>query len=51
MQAGSGLALGMVEGTFINLREAKPGSNSRQRLVVIRDPSVRDYFVGPSRGG
>ena len=38
------VALGMVEGTFIDLREAKPGTNSRQRLVVIRDPSVRDYL-------
>ena len=41
---GFRVALGMVEGTFIDLREAKPGSNSRQRLVVIRDPSVRDYL-------
>ena len=38
------VALGMVEGTFIDLREANPGTNSRQRLVVIRDPSVRDYL-------
>ena len=38
------IAIGMVEGTFIDLREAIPGSNSRQRLVVIRDPSVRDYL-------
>ncbi len=37
-------ALGMIEGTFIDLRKAKPGTNSRQRLVVIRDPSVRDYL-------
>ena len=37
-------AIGVVEGTFIDLREAKPGSNSHQRLVVIRDPSVRDYL-------
>ena len=37
-------AIRMIEGTFIELREAKPGINSRQRLVVIRDPSVRDYL-------
>ena len=36
----------MVEGTFIDLREATPGSKSRQRLVVMRDPSVRDYLWG-----
>ena len=40
-------AIRMIEGTFIELREAKPGINSRQRLVVIRDPSVRDYLWGP----
>ncbi len=37
-------AIGMIEGTFIDLREAKPGTNSRERVVVIRDPSVRDYL-------
>ena len=37
-------AIGMIEGTFIDLREAKPGTNSRHRIVVIRDPSVRDYL-------
>lgn len=37
-------AIGMVEGTFIDIEEAIPGSSSRQRVVVIRDPSVRDYL-------
>ena len=37
-------AVSMVEGTLIDLREAEPGSRSRRRLVVIRDPSVRDYL-------
>ena len=37
-------AIDMIEGTFINLIEAIPGSKSRQRIVVIRDPSVRDYL-------
>lgn len=37
-------AIKMVEGTFIDLREATPGSKNPQRLVVIRDPSVRDYL-------
>ena len=41
---GFRVALGMIEGTFINLREARPGSNGRERLVAIRDPSVRDYL-------
>ena len=36
----------MAEGTFIGLREATPGSKSRQRLVVMRDPTVRDYLWG-----
>ena len=37
-------AIVMIEGTFIDLREARPGTNSHQRLVVIRDTSVRDYL-------
>ena len=37
-------AIGMVEGTFIDIREAIPGSGGRERLVVVRDPSVRDYL-------
>lgn len=39
-------ALSMVEGTFVDLMEADPGSKSRQRIVTIRDPSVRDYLWG-----
>ena len=37
-------AIRMIEGTFINLWEAAPGSNDRQRVVALRDPSVRDYL-------
>ena len=37
-------AIGLIEGTFVDLKEASPGTDSRQRLVVIRDPSVRDYL-------
>ena len=37
-------SLSLMEGTFIDLREAEPGVDDRQRLVVVRDPSVRDYL-------
>ena len=37
-------AVGMIEGTFIDLREAKPGQASSERLISIRNPSVRDYL-------
>ena len=37
-------AVGMIEGTFIDLREAKPGRASSERLISIRNPSVRDYL-------
>ena len=37
-------AIGMVEGTFIDIREVAPGLEGHQRIVVIRDPSVRDYL-------
>ena len=37
-------AIGMVEGTFIDLREATPGSTNHQRVLRTRDPSVRDYL-------
>ena len=37
-------ALDMVEGTFIGLGEANPGSHSRERVVSFRDHSVRDYL-------
>ena len=39
-------ALEMVEGTFLELKEADPGSGSRLRVAVIRDPSVLDYLWG-----
>ncbi|MCY4555125.1 MAG: hypothetical protein OXF79_01775 [Chloroflexi bacterium] len=39
-------ALRMLEGTFINIDEATPGSGNQERLVTIRDPSVRDYLWG-----
>ena len=37
-------AIGMVEGTFIDVLKAEPDSKGHQSLVVIRDPSVRDYL-------
>ena len=37
-------SIGMVEGTFLTLREASPGCNKPERVVTIRDPSVRDYL-------
>ena len=37
-------AVSMIEGTFIDLQEARPGAGRHQRLVVVRDPSVRDYL-------
>ena len=39
-------AIRMLEGTFIEIGEATPGLNNQQRVVVIRDPSVRDYLWG-----
>ncbi len=33
-----------IEGTFIDIKEAKPGTDSPERLVAIRDPSVRDFL-------
>ena len=37
-------AISMIEGTFIDIDKTIPGRSSRQREVVIRDPSVRDYL-------
>ena len=37
-------ALRTLEGTFINIDEASPGTGHKERLVTIRDPSVRDYL-------
>ena len=37
-------ALNTIEGTFVDLREADPESDSRQRVAMIRNPSVRDYL-------
>ena len=37
-------AIKTIEGTFIDLVEATPGSSSDERIVLIRDPSVRDYL-------
>ena len=39
-------AVGMVEGTFVDIEEAEPGSSSAERIVRIRDQSVRDYLWG-----
>ena len=39
-------AIEMVEGTFLELKEARPGRGRRERIVTIRDPSVRDYLWG-----
>ena len=36
----------MVEGTFLELKEAAPGLGKPERIVTIRDPSVRDYLWG-----
>ena len=37
-------ALSMVEGTFLKVGEAGPGSGKPERIVEIREPSVRDYL-------
>ena len=37
-------AVSMVEGTFLDLAEARPGRGRRERVVTIRDPSVHDYL-------
>ena len=37
-------AISMLEGTFITLREARTGSSGQDRILVIRDQSVRDYL-------
>ena len=39
-------AVSVIEGTFIDIKEAKPRTKSPERLVEIRDPSVRDYLWG-----
>ena len=39
-------AIGMIEGTFIDLGEASPGHGRRDRIVALRDASVRDYLWG-----
>ena len=37
-------AVAVIEGTFIELKEAYPGTGRRDRIVAIRNPSVRDYL-------
>ena len=37
-------AVAVIEGMFVDLKEASPGTNRRDRIVAIRNPSVRDYF-------
>ena len=37
-------AVGMIESTFIDLREAKPGQAISERLISFKNPSVRDYM-------
>ena len=37
-------SVGVIEGTFIDIKETKPGAKNPERLVAIRDPSVRDYL-------
>ena len=39
-------AISLLEGTFVWLKEARPGRNSRERVIEIRDPSVIDYLWG-----
>ena len=37
-------AVEIVEGTFLKLKEARPGRSSRERIVTVNDPSVQDYL-------
>ncbi len=37
-------AVAVIEGMFVDLKEASPGTNRRGRIVAIRNPSVRDYL-------
>ena len=37
-------ALSMVEGTFLEIDEARPGTGRPERIASIRDPSVLDYL-------
>ena len=37
-------AVSMVEGTFIELKQADPRVDSHQRIVEVRDPSIRDFL-------
>ncbi len=37
-------AVAVIEGMFVDLREASPGTSRRDRIVAIRNPSVRDYL-------
>ena len=37
-------AVAVIEGMFVDLKEASPGTSRRDRLVAIRNPSVRDYL-------
>ena len=39
-------AIEVVEGTFLELKEAIPGQGKPERIVTIRDPSVLDYLWG-----
>ena len=37
-------AVAVIEGMFTDLKEASPGTSRRDRIVAIRNPSVRDYL-------
>ena len=37
-------SVAVIEGTFIDLKEASPGTDRPDRIVAIRNPSVRDYL-------
>ena len=37
-------AVAVIEGTFVDLKEASTGASRRDRIVAIRNPSVRDYL-------
>ena len=37
-------AVEMVEGTFLQIKEARPGRASKDRIVTMTDPSVHDYL-------
>ena len=37
-------AVAVIEGTFVDLKETSPGTSRRDRIVAIRNPSLRDFL-------